>query len=462
MASYLLDVICARNTFAKMNLNWHPSELAVHVYYNILWETKYNKFYVVICDQFIVPIYLFLFNKECPRLSGEAKKVIVKIGHWYLDERETYIRIFGAIGAPHLLPIYVPDRLLLGEICYQTIIQGYNATLVKDNKRAFIPYGFHIGFCMVKDTTHAKKIGLGQLEFWFQTNQFCKHDPKGLVIQHASQVSSCWPYAHDQFEDEIFTEKAQDWDMVTTRKVDPRGTRFRAMSFEKQAMFLEQSVQGVGRRPEAAIAYELEEETNDPQEDIEITEAHQLSPVQIRDLPEDQMAQESGSLLYQQTQLLMKQMSDNPHLSISPRISNTIQIIPTEPSDPSLIVTDGTNGSGNPKSMIFPIDPSGEGTTQPETGRVSIETQAPNPLIMLIHIYNGDESTKPSRGTPMHVQEEEGPENTPSPSLEKVSSTGLRVQDQGVPHKEAEAKGNINTGKSDESEIDVFPSDDPP
>jgi hypothetical protein len=119
-----------------------------------------------------------LFRKEFPRLSYEAKKVITKIGHWYLDERETYIRVFTAIGAPRLLPIYVTDRLVLGEICYQTILQGYNATLVKDKKRAFIPYGFHIGLCMVKDTAHAKQLGLGQLEFWFQTGRFHKHDPK--------------------------------------------------------------------------------------------------------------------------------------------------------------------------------------------------------------------------------------------------------------------------------------------
>ena len=64
------------------------------------------------------------------------------------DERETYIKVFDATGAPHLLPIYVPDRLVLGEIFYQTILQGYNATLVKEKKQAFLSYGFHIGFCM--------------------------------------------------------------------------------------------------------------------------------------------------------------------------------------------------------------------------------------------------------------------------------------------------------------------------
>jgi hypothetical protein len=169
MASYLLDIICARNAFTGMNLNWHSSELTVHVYFSILWENRYKKSYVVICDQLIARTYFLLFRKECPRLSDEAKKVITKIGHWYLDERETYIKVFSITGAPHLLPIYVPDWLVLGEICDQTILQGYNATLVKDKKQDFIPYGFHIRFCMVKDIAHAKQLGLGQLEFRFQT-----------------------------------------------------------------------------------------------------------------------------------------------------------------------------------------------------------------------------------------------------------------------------------------------------
>jgi hypothetical protein len=91
--------------------------------------------------------------------------VVSKVGHWYLDERETYIRVFDATRAPHLLHVYALNRLVLGEICYQTILQGYNATLVKDKKWAFIPYAIHIGFYMVKDTAQANQEGLSQLEF---------------------------------------------------------------------------------------------------------------------------------------------------------------------------------------------------------------------------------------------------------------------------------------------------------
>jgi hypothetical protein len=210
MASYLLDVMCTRNIFIGMNLSWHVAELPVHVYFNVLWENRYKKSYALICDEFIARIYFILFKKECPRLSVAAKKMIAKVGHWYLDEHSTYIRVFWATGAPHLLPTHVPDWLVMGEICYPTILQSYNATLVKDKKWAFIPYGFHVGFYLVKDTSQAKQEGLSQLEFRFHTDRFCKHDPKGLVLQQASQVSSCWSYAQDKFEDEVFTENAQD------------------------------------------------------------------------------------------------------------------------------------------------------------------------------------------------------------------------------------------------------------
>ena len=59
-----------------------------------------------------------------------TKKMISKVDHWYLEETTIYIRVFGATSAQNLLPIHVPDKLIVGEICYQTILQGYNATLV--------------------------------------------------------------------------------------------------------------------------------------------------------------------------------------------------------------------------------------------------------------------------------------------------------------------------------------------
>jgi hypothetical protein len=133
----------------------------------ILWENRYKIYYALICDEFIARFYFILFKKECPRLMDTTKKMISKVGHWYLEETTTYIRVFGATGAPHLLPTHVLDWLIVGQVCYQAILQGYNATLVKDKNKAFIPYGFHVGFYMMKNIAQEKQEGLIQLEYRF-------------------------------------------------------------------------------------------------------------------------------------------------------------------------------------------------------------------------------------------------------------------------------------------------------
>ena len=114
----------------------------------------------------------------------------------------------------------------------------------------------------------------------------------------------------------------------------------------------------------------------------------------------------------------MKWMKDDSYLIIRSVISTTIQSVPTESSDPGATVPDNTNGLGNPESTMSLINPLERGATQLETGWVSIETQVPNPLSTLIHIYNDDESLELARDTPVWVQEEEGPEKTPSPEHE--------------------------------------------
>jgi hypothetical protein len=110
---------------------------------------------------------------------------------------------------------------------------------------------------MVKDTAQAKQEGLSQLEFRFQTGHFCKHDPKGLVLKHVQQVSSYWPYAHDRFEDEIFTENSQSWDEVVARMVDPKAIIFKAMSWDEKEIVLEQSAQEIYRASEEMITHEF-------------------------------------------------------------------------------------------------------------------------------------------------------------------------------------------------------------
>jgi hypothetical protein len=218
MEPYLLDAKHTRNMFTGLGLSWHISEFSVHVYFSVLWKNEYKKSYTAIYDGFLARVYSLIFKKNYLRFSYAARKVISRIGHWYLEERSTYLRIFGATGAPHLLPAHVSNRLVLGEICYHTILQGFNASLVKDKKRAFIPYGLYVGYHFVKETTHARQEAQNQVEYNFYIGIYRKHDPNNLVTQHINRVVSHWSFAHDIFEDEIFTENALDWEELLQRK----------------------------------------------------------------------------------------------------------------------------------------------------------------------------------------------------------------------------------------------------
>jgi hypothetical protein len=62
---------------------------------------------------------------------------------------------------------------------------------------------------------------------------------KGLVPQHASHVSSYFPYAHDIFEDEIFIEGAQDWEELLHRMANPSMTKFKEMTMDEELETIE-------------------------------------------------------------------------------------------------------------------------------------------------------------------------------------------------------------------------------
>jgi hypothetical protein len=96
-------------------------------------------------------------------------------------------------------------------------------------------------------------------------------------------------------------------------------------------------------------------------------------------------------------------MKDNPHLTISHAISTTIQSVSMNSIGPGSLNPDNTNSSNNLGSPTMSFK-SQEGEIIPsETGQVLIETQVPNTLSKIIHVYSDDESPEPSHGSPIHV-----------------------------------------------------------
>jgi hypothetical protein len=85
-------------------------------------------------------------------MTNKALAIIRRIGDWYLMEHGTYIRIYGAMKAPHLLPRYVPDKLVLQEVAYQTVINRVREILYRDKKAIWPPLPLWIGTYSFENT----------------------------------------------------------------------------------------------------------------------------------------------------------------------------------------------------------------------------------------------------------------------------------------------------------------------
>jgi hypothetical protein len=88
-----------------------------------------------ICDSFLSPLHTVIFRFSKYRISSESMAGMKDVADWYLGKYCTYNRVYGSTGAPHLLPCYVPDRLLIREITYQTMATGVTSLLLGSSKK---------------------------------------------------------------------------------------------------------------------------------------------------------------------------------------------------------------------------------------------------------------------------------------------------------------------------------------
>jgi hypothetical protein len=188
-------------------------------------------------------------------------------------------------------------------------------------------------------------------------------------------------------------ENAQYWDEIVARMVDPRMTKFKAMSLDEQATTLEQSTQGTLRAREEMIA-------------TETTKILQAVPIQGRGFPMALDARERGFFMLEKAQQMIDQLQDDPDIvETMGSLTDNPGVSQAGPSNPEFIYLDEitwlddleftTPLVGSPTSVL----------AQPDIVKSSQRTGVMNPLSEFIKIYDDDESPKVSLGTPVHVEE---------------------------------------------------------
>lgn len=135
-----MDAICFVFYFPIMGWKWIvQNPLPIQVYHKKIWESNFVLNFYKMFHGVMLPIHKMLYKTDAPRFSLEAEIDILPVGRWFREELFTYIRVSGRIASPHVLPLYVLDKLMTQEIAYQTCGVGGMSRELKDKKKAIWP-----------------------------------------------------------------------------------------------------------------------------------------------------------------------------------------------------------------------------------------------------------------------------------------------------------------------------------
>jgi len=189
MSTYIMDTICFNSEYPILGWKWTPQDPnPIHIYHKELWKAHYKNHLYRICHGFILPMYYAIFNKPTLRVSEEASIDLTAIGSWFGEERFTYIRLFSSLANPHVLPLYILDKLLARELAYQITIEGMSRTLRDSKKHMWLTFPLRCGAFTLHHFKHAEeeaeKIKLLKLA----TIPKRQYDPKSIAYNVTAQA----------------------------------------------------------------------------------------------------------------------------------------------------------------------------------------------------------------------------------------------------------------------------------
>ena len=124
----------------------------VHIYHSELWDTNYVTMFYDIYESFLGWVYFLIFNKEAPTFSSKAKTLIATMGDWYVGDSFTYIRVFGS-NAAHMVPKFVPEKLVLEEISFQMVTEGIYNKCAAPKRKVWPKFPLTLGSLIIPTST---------------------------------------------------------------------------------------------------------------------------------------------------------------------------------------------------------------------------------------------------------------------------------------------------------------------
>jgi len=78
------------------------------------------------------------------------------VGNWFGGESFTYIMVYESLANPHVLQLFILDKILSREINYQTIGNGISKVLKEPNKKMWPYFPAQFGIFSLGNYKHAQ------------------------------------------------------------------------------------------------------------------------------------------------------------------------------------------------------------------------------------------------------------------------------------------------------------------
>jgi hypothetical protein len=151
-------------------------------------------------------MHKMFYGCEPPHISESVSGNLKAIADWFVDEKFSYIRVYGCSIPPHALPKFLPDRLVLREVAHQIVKGGIGIELKVAQKKSRPFFPVYVGKFSLLNLGHSKVEVEALEEIKLVDIEHRKHDPYQLVRRHLMHCNMK-SYEHEKsIDDDIFKE----------------------------------------------------------------------------------------------------------------------------------------------------------------------------------------------------------------------------------------------------------------
>ena len=155
-----------------------------------------------------MPLYQLIFLEECKCMSEDALEAIREYGDYFFSEEGTYLRMYGGIKAPSLLPKYDTNYSVHKEAVRQLFLDGFGSFLFDMKNFVFPPMPFYVSSYKFSRVKSALDFVKDLEDFHFGEKFFHRNNSRDKLVAQCAMVKENFEYSDYLDKDEEIFKNA--------------------------------------------------------------------------------------------------------------------------------------------------------------------------------------------------------------------------------------------------------------